>query len=218
MATKELHNEIIELKNLVLEMGKYALNMLDDSVISLVDNNIELAKDTKIKKEKLHQYDTEIEDKALKLIALYAPMAVDMRTIATCLKANTYIYRIGRYGKDITNIVIEDLSNSSINLKLVNLRHIWEHVHSLVQDALESFDKGDIKIIDDFTSRDDEIDKLRWSIFRECVSYMMEDPKNISICAHYQMIARYLERCGDHACKIAEKVYYMVTGKHIEIS
>ncbi|MFW9946731.1 MAG: phosphate uptake regulator PhoU [Candidatus Odinarchaeota archaeon] len=69
-----------------------------------------------------------------------------------------------------------------------------------------------------FTSRDDEIDEMRWSIFRECITYMMEEPKTITLCIFLMMIARYLERCGDHACKIAEKVYYMVTGNHIEIS
>ena len=88
----------------------------------------------------------------------------------------------------------------------------------MIEDALESFDKSEIKKLKNFVKRDNEIDQLRWSIFRESVSYMMEDPKNITTCAHIIMIARYLERCGDHACKVAEKVHYMVTGKHIEIS
>ncbi len=218
MTTREFHKEIVELKNSILDMGNLALNMLKDSITALINNDIELAKIVKPKKEQLHEFDIKIEDKALKLIALHNPMAIDMRTIATCLKVNTYLYRIGRYGKDIANIVIEDLSKTSITIKLVNLEHIWEHVHDLIKDTLEAFDKANIKIIKNFQERDDEIDKLRWSIFRECLTYMMEDPKKITSCAHYQMVARYLERCGDHACKIAEKVHYMVTGEHIEIS
>ncbi len=218
MTTREFHREIVELKNSILDMGNLALNMLNNSIIALVNNDIELAKIVKPKKEQLNEFDVNIEDRALKLIALHNPMAIDMRRIATCLKVNTYLYRIGRYGKDIANIVIENLSKTSTTIKLINLEHIWEHVRDLIKDALEAFDKADINIIKNFQERDDEIDKLRWSIFRECLTYMMEDNKNITPCAHYQMIARYLERCGDHACKIAEKVYYMVTGEHTEIS
>jgi phosphate transport system protein len=84
--------------------------------------------------------------------------------------------------------------------------------------VLKAFKKSDIEFIGDFKERDDEVDEMRWSIFRECITYMIEDPKLITTCAHFMMIARYLERCGDHACKIAEKVYYMVTAEHIEIS
>ena len=69
----------------------------------------------------------------------------------------------------------------------------------------------------DLTEREATVDALRYSIFRECVSYMMEDPKNITRCSHYIMVSRYLERCGDHACKMSEKINYMVTGERVEI-
>ena len=95
---------------------------------------------------------------------------------------------------------------------------MWEHVKPMIVDAIDSFDESKIEKIKDFEERDDEIDQMRWSIFRESISYMIEDPRNINISAHIIMISRYLERCGDHACKIAEKVHYMVTGNHIEIS
>jgi len=90
-------------------------------------------------------------------------------------------------------------------------------VCKMIDDALKAFETEDISLIKDFEERDDTLDALRWSIFRECITYMMENPSTITGCAHYMMIARYLERCGDHACKIAEKVHYMVTGEHIEI-
>jgi len=87
----------------------------------------------------------------------------------------------------------------------------------MIQDALRAFENETVIDTEDFVSRDDELDSLRYSIFRECLTYMMEDPQKITRCSHYIMIARYLERCGDHACKMAEKIYYMVTGERKEI-
>jgi phosphate transport system protein len=215
---KELHREIITLKNEVSKMAHFALNMLNDSIDSLYDQDIQLASEVLNKKDIIRSYDNNIEEKALKLIVLHQPMAVDLRTLAAILKIITYLHRIGRYGKDIADVVEKHLSDKPIALNLVNLRHIYEHVKSMIEDAILAFEKLDISLIKDFAARDDEVDKLRWSIFRECLTYMIEDPKYITQCAHYMMFARYLERCGDHACKIAEKVHYMVTGKHIEIS
>ncbi|MEJ2250701.1 MAG: phosphate signaling complex protein PhoU [Candidatus Lokiarchaeota archaeon] len=214
---KELHKELIELKRKVLEMGNFASSMLEDAVMALIDNNLELAINVVKEKDKLRKYDEQIEDRALKLIGLYQPMAVDLRTIGAILKIITYLYRIGRYAKDIAAI-LEMIKTKYPLSELIGIKHMWEHVKPMIDDAIISFDKAEITKIKDFGVRDDEIDKMRWSIFRESISYMIEDPKNISVSAHLIMAARYLERCGDHACKIAEKVHYMVTGEHIEIS
>ncbi|MFX1498524.1 MAG: phosphate signaling complex protein PhoU [Promethearchaeota archaeon] len=216
MATK-MRNQILDLKKDVLDMGHLALEMLDNGMKALIDQNIELAKLEEEKKHKIREMDSNIEAKALKLIALYQPMAIDLRRLATILKVITYLARLGRYGKDIASAV-EELSERPHPAPYVNLQHMWEHVKSMITDALKAFEESDIKYIEHFSSRDDEIDEMRWSIFRECITYMMEDTKTITACAFFMMIARYLERCGDHACKIAEKVHYMVTGDHIEIS
>lgn len=215
---KELHREIFELKKEILDMGNLALGMLDDSMKALSTQNIELAKTTVEKKYKIREFDADIESNALKLIALYQPMAIDLRRLATILKTITYLARIGRYGKDIASVVEEISKKHPYPAPFINLEHMWEHVKLMIENAIEAFDEADIKYIEKFKERDDEIDEMRWSIFRECLTYMMEDPKTITPCAFFAMIARYLERCGDNACKIAEKVHYMVTGKHKEIS
>jgi phosphate transport system protein len=217
MSKSGLHKDIIILKNDVLSMAKLALNMLDDSIKALNTQDSVLAKDVDHKKHPLRDFDEKIEEKALKLIALYQPMAIDLRTIATILKLNTYLYRLGRYGKDITSIYRE-LADKPTLSEFLGIIHMWEHVRTLIEDAIDAFDKSEISKFNEFEKRDNEIDQMRWSIFRESVSYMMEDPKNITTCAHIIMVARYLERCGDHACKMAEKIHYMVTGNHIEIS
>jgi len=87
----------------------------------------------------------------------------------------------------------------------------------MVDDAITAYESDDLTQIKDFSTRDDTVDALRHSIFREGITYMMEDPKNISRCTHYIMVARYLERCADHACKVAENVHYMEIGERREI-
>jgi len=182
----------------------------------LKKQDVELAEKVISKKKKLADMDVEIEGKTLQLIALYHPMAKDMRTVACILKTITYLTRIGRYGKDIANIA-KELSDKPHVAKLVEIPYMAETVCKMIDDALKAFETEDMSLIKDFEERDDTLDALRWSIFRECITYMMENPSTITRCAHYMMIARYLERCGDHACKIAEKVHYMVTGERIEI-
>ncbi len=150
-------------------------------------------------------------------------MAVDMRTIACCLKMITDLNRIGRYGKDIAKITKEIYPGPHIK-KIVSITQMNDIVCKMINDAFSASISGDLSLIKDFSERDNDVDALRYyvdalrySVFRECVSYMMEDPKNITICTNYILVARYLERCGDHACNIAEQVHYMVAGKRIEL-
>jgi phosphate transport system protein len=213
---KELHKEILELKNQVLGMGHFSLEMLENSMRALINRDVELANEVIKKKDKVRKYDSDIEVRTLRLIALYQPMAIDLRRLATILKTITYLARIGRYGKDIASVV-EELSKTPYPAPFVNLQHMWEHVKTMVEDSLQAFEQADITFFKNFEERDTEVDKMRWSIFRECLTYMMEDPRVITPCAFFTMIARFLERTGDNACKIAEKVHYMVTGEHIEI-
>jgi phosphate transport system protein len=128
----------------------------------------------------------------------------------------TYLNRIGRYGKDIA-LLAKDMTEEPHIAKLVSIPYMEEIVESMIDDALKAYETWDISLLKDFKERDDEVDALRYSIFRECLTYMMEDQKNITRCVNYIIIARYLERCADHASKMAEKVHYMVTGEHIDI-
>jgi len=216
MSHKKFHNQLKSLKKDVLKMGQLAKEMLKRSVTALKNRDLSLADWVLSKKKEIAEMDNNIEKSALTLLTLYQPMAEDMRTIACILKMITYLTRIGRYGKNIANIA-KELSQKPQIAKLVSIPYMAEIVDRMLDDVLEVFESGDLSKIKDFKERDDTLDALRWSIFRECLTYMMENPKNITPCAHYMMVARYLERCGDHACKIAEKIHYMVTGERIEI-
>jgi phosphate transport system protein len=213
---EKFHEELEDLKKDVLKMGQLATKMLKKSIEGLKNQDYKKADWVNTQKNKIAEMDEKNEEKAMRLIALYQPMAKDMRTIACCLKMITYLARIGRYGKDIANVAIEIAPDKPV-AKLISIPYMNDLVCDMISDTLNAFKKEDLSLIKNLSDRDDDIDSLRYSIFRECLTYMMEDPKKINRCAHYMMIARYLERCADHACKMAEKINYMITGKRVEI-
>jgi len=214
--TEKYHQELQDLKDELMDMGRHAQNMLFDSVESLKAQDCSLADSLGEEQDRLMDYDHEIEEEGLRLLTLYQPMAIDLRTLGCILKLNTYLTRIGRYGKDIAKIATL-LCDKPHVAKLVSIPSMAEEVIVMIEDALEAFETGDPSKLKGFAERDDRVDSLFDTIQRECITYMMEDNSNISRCLRYIMIARYLERCGDHACKMAEKIYYMNTGKHVII-
>ncbi|RLF71844.1 MAG: phosphate transport system regulatory protein PhoU [Thermoplasmata archaeon] len=212
MMRERFHQEMENLKNELERMGNLAIAMLCDAVEAFKTHDTKLADAVISRKTQLREFNRKIDEGALTTIARFQPMAKDLRTLGFIIKTTTYLYRVGRYGKDIA-AVTKELSKEQHISKLVSIPYMAEKAASMLKDALKAFRTEDLSLIQDFKERDDELDSLRYSIFRECVSYMLEDPRKISLCAHYIMVARYLERCGDHACKIAEKVHYMITGE-----
>ncbi len=215
MSKDRYHNEIDKLKNKVQEMGNLAATMLKESIESLKLFDGEKAKEIISLKTKLSNLDSTIEEESLQLIALHQPVASDMRTLGAILKIITYLNRIGRYGKDIAAITIEMEGNKHIS-ELIAIPRMSSKVNEMLKDALSTFDKGDISTIENMSERDTEIDVMRWTIFRECLEFMIEGKENIEKGAYYMMVVRYLERCADHVCKICEKVHYMYTGERVE--
>ena len=213
---EKFHTELEKLKADTLEMAHLGRFMLRTAVDALIRQDAELAASVVAQKEEIHRMEVRLEEHCYHLIALNQPMARDMRFIACTLKVITASLRLGRYGKVIANIV-KEISDKPHIANLMSIPHMADLVIDMVDDAVASYGSDNLRLIDDFSSRDDTVDALRHSIFREGITYMMEDPKNISRCTHYIMVARYLERCADHACKIAENVHYMNTGERIEI-
>ena len=213
---EKFHTELKNLKTETLEMAHLGRFMLRTAVDALIRQDRELAATVGARKEEIHLLEVRLEEHCYQLIALNQPMAKDMRVIACTLKVITASLRIGRYGKVIANIA-KKISDQPHIANLMSIPHMAELVIDMIDDAIEAYDKDTLTLISDFSARDDTIDALRQSIFREAITYMMEDPKSITRCTHYILVARYLERCADHACKIAENVYYMETGERVEI-
>jgi phosphate transport system protein len=213
---EKFHTELKTLKKDTLVMAGLGRSMLRNAVDALIRQDKELAATVIARKDEIHKMEVRIEEHCYQLIALNQPMAKDMRVIACTLKVITASMRIGRYGKVIANIA-RDVSDKPHIANLMSIPHMGDLVIDMIDDAIKAYETEDLSIIEDFSARDDTIDALRHSIFREGITFMMEDPRNISRCTHYIMVARYLERCADHACKIAENVHYMQTGERIEI-
>jgi len=213
---EKFHTELKNLKHDTVGMANLGRNMLRTSIDALIRQDAELAASVVRQKDEIRAQDVQIEEQCYQLIALNQPMAKDMRIIACTLKVSNASLRIGRYGKVIANIVRE-ISDKPHIANLMSIPHMSDLVIEMIDDSVKAYETDELRLIKDFSTRDDTIDALRHSIFREGITYMMEDPKNISRCTYYIMVARYLERCADHACKIAENVHYMHTGERIEI-
>ena len=214
--TEKFHTELQTLRQDTLEMAHLGRSMLRSAVDALIRQDPELAESVTVKKNEIHLMEVRLEEQCYLLIALYQPMAKDMRIIACTLKVISASLRIGRYGKVIAKVARE-LADRPHIANLMSIPHMADLVTGMVDDAIKAYETDNLKLLENFSSRDDTVDALRRSIFREAITYMMEDPKSITRCTHYILIARYLERCADHACKIAENVNYMETGERIEI-
>ncbi len=214
--TDKFHSELKDLKKGVSEMARFALSMLQDSQDAFINQDDVLATTVLDRKDQLRDMTVTLEETCYQLIALNQPVAKDMRTIVCSLKVVAASERIGRYGKSTAKIV-KEISGKPHIANMMSLPLMSEYVLAMIDDSVTAYETENIKKIDGFSTRDDAIDALRHSIFREAITYMMENPKTITQATYYIIIARYLERCADHACKIAENVQYMETGERVEI-
>jgi len=206
--------EMESLDREVTQMAGYAKEAIEKGVSAFVRGDTELMKEVERLDEQIYALDFQIEKHCLDLIALHAPVAGDLRTVSTCLKIITDLNRIGRYALDIAEST--DILNGQKHFKkLVSIPYMAELVESMVSDAVSSFVHRNADEAIALFQRDDEVDHLWESIFREVLTYMIEDPKRITLGTHYVLVARYLERIADHSCNIAERVAYMVTGKRV---
>jgi len=214
--TDKFHSELKELKTAVAEMARFAFLMLKDSQDAFINQNATLADDVIGRKELLKEKTVALEETCYQLIALNQPVAKDMRTIVCSLKIISASERIGRYGKSTAKIV-KEISGKPHIAKMMSIPLMSEYVLAMIEDAISAYETEKADRLEGFSARDDAIDNLRHSIFREAITYMMENPKTITQATYYIIIARYLERCADHACKMAENIHYMISGERIEI-
>jgi phosphate transport system protein len=210
-----LSDELAKLNEEVAEMGKLAREAIDKAIRAIVNEEFALKDEVKKLDDAIYQWDLKIEKHCIDLIALHSPVASDLRIVSTSLKMITDLNRIGRYARDIAE-VIDFLEGQRYFKRLVSIPHMASLVIRMVDDAVESFIKRDADKALDLFERDDEVDALYESIFREVLTYMMEDPKKVPMGMRFILIARYLERIADHACNIGERVIYMISGERVE--
>jgi phosphate transport system protein len=207
--------EMDELNREVREMADRANEAIQKAVMLIATGDEVLKEDVERLDKELYHYDNLVEKHCLDVIALYSPVAGDLRTVSTCLKIIEDLNRIGRYAHDIAEVseVFETQGHFS---RMANIQHMAELVVAMVYDSIGSFTRRDPVMAKDLFERDDEVDCLYDAIFREILTYMMEDSKKITAGINYILVARYLERIADHSCNIGERVVYMVTGERMD--
>ena len=209
---RAFHRDVDDLVARVVHMASLSRRSVDEGVQAFVALDAEHARRVVALNQEINRIDVEIETRALDLIALHQPMAVDLRTLGATLKIITYLDRIGRYGYDVAKATLE-LEHKGHAKKLVVIPIMRDKALALLDQAVEAFRTKDAALAGKVQPADDEVDALYEQIFRECLTYMIEDPRNITACAQYILVARHLERVGDNAGKIAEKAIYMATGR-----
>ena len=210
--TRPFHQQVDELVARVVEMGAMSRKSVREGVDAFAALDVPAARRVIAFNQEINRIDVEIEAKALDLLALHQPMASDLRTIGATLKIITYLDRIGRYGYDIAKATLALEGKQHIK-KLVGIPLMTDKALTLLDQAVESFRTRDAELARRVQPADDEVDGLYDQIFRECLTYMIEEPRNITQCTQYILVARHIERVGDNAGKIAEKSIYMATGQ-----
>lgn len=212
---KAFDNELDKVRGLVAEMGGRVETALEEAMIALTQQNLELAEKVIAGDQKIDAIEAEVEKLVVQMIALRAPMANDLREIISALKIVGVIERIGDYAKNIAKRtrVISGAHRSIEPLSL--LPSMAQIAGEMVHDALNAFAARNATLAAAVVERDAVVDGFYNSIFRTLVTYMVENPKTITECAHLLFIAKNIERVGDHATNVAEMVYYAATGSHL---
>ena len=196
----------------IAEMGGIAERMLAQSMDALVRLDVELAARVVQSDSRLDELQRELEEQAVLTIARRQPMAVDLRELVGAIHIAGDLERTGDLAKNIAKRVIKIASDPRQPRAIVGLKHMGELAAIQLKDVLDAYAQRDVERAAGVWRRDAEIDALEDSVFRDLLTFMMEDPRNISFCTHLLFCSKNLERVGDHATNIAETIHYMRTG------
>ncbi len=207
--------ELSDLGNRIAGMGGLAERLVEQSVAALVNGDPELARKAVADDALLDEAQRQIDDRAMLLIAKRQPVASDLREIIGAIRISADLERVGDLGKNIAKRV-SAVSGSLQPVRLFRgLEALSELALTQLKEVLDVYASRSVERIGYVRNRDEEIDAMYTSLFRELLTYMMEDPRNISACTHLLFCAKNIERIGDHATNIAETVYHIVTGEQM---
>ena len=198
----------------ISEMGGNAESMVARSVTALVTADKGLGQSVVADDKVLDSLQQQVDDQVVLLIAKRQPMATDLREVIGALRMAIDLERIGDLGKNVARRAFQIEDNLPPKKLLRGLQHLTDVSLEQLKDALDAFAARDIEKAKQVWDRDDEIDSLYTSRFRELLTYMMEDPRNITYCTHLLFCAKNMERIGDHVTNLAETIYYMKTGSY----
>jgi phosphate transport system protein len=206
--------ELTKLKDLILSMGGSVEQAIEHATQALLLREPERLERVFTLEDQVNKSHITVDETCLNLLALQAPMAKDLRLIIAIMKINTDLERMGDQAVNIAHNAKRYLSEPPLK-PLIDLPRMAEDVRAMVRDSLDSLVKKDQNLANDVLNRDDRVDAFKNQIFRELITYMIGDPRAIERALNLILIARNLERIGDHATNIAEDVIFAITGRDV---
>ncbi len=212
---RSFDRDLESLRSSIAAMGGIAEKQLSDAVAALVRRAASLAQAVIAVAASLDGLQREIEEQAVMTIARRQPLAMDLREVVSAIRISGDIERIGDMSKNCGKRVLAIADGFQAQRIVVGVQSIADLVMDQLKVVLDAYAQHDLDKALDVWNRDGAIDALYTSLFRELLTYMMEDPRNISFCAHLLFVAKNVERIGDHTTNIAETIHYLVTGRNL---
>ena len=211
--TRAFDSDLRELTRKIVDMGRSDDEQIANATEALLKRDTTLARRVIAADDLIDAQQRDIEEKAIATIALRQPMAVDLREIVGALRISNDLERVGDLAENIAKRVLLLTGEFRIEEVMFQLQRMVRLARDQLKQVLQSYERRDVAGALDVWRRDQEIDALNNSLFRELLTYMMEDPRNTAFCTHMLFCAKNIERMGDHATNIAETVYYIVEGR-----
>lgn len=208
---KSFDEDLRQLDNYIAEMGGLAEHLFADSIKALARRDSALAERVILNDKRIDDLEVEVDSHTIEMLALRQPMADDLRVVITALRIASLIERIGDYAKNISKRTVAITQTPPVGPSKTIAR-MGNVVQGMIKTVLDAYLNRDAELARDVRMRDEEVDALHTSLFRELLTYMMEDPRSISACTHLLFVAKNIERIGDHATNIAENVHFLVHG------
>jgi len=198
----------------ILKMGGLVEDAIRLAAQSLETRDEELAEKVRAGDKSIDALEDAINERAARIIALRAPTAIDLRVILSVIKISANLERIGDYAKNMAKRTGVLSQMPAVGDGTGAIRRMAKVVDGMLKDALDAYIQRDADLAADVIARDEDVDQMYNALFREFLTFMMEDPRNITACMHLHFIAKNTERMGDHVTAIAEQIVYLVTGQH----
>lgn len=214
MTQRHFDEELADLKTKLLRMAAQTEDQIDQALTALVTRDSALAREVIERDHQINALDVEIDEESIRLLALHQPAARDLRLVTTAMKIATELERISDLSENVSERVIE--LNEEPQLKpYIDIPMMGNMARTMVKHSIDAFVRDDAQLARKVLADDDYVDDLMEQLFRELLSFMLEDTRTISRAIRLSFIAKYLERMADHATNIAELVVYLVEGKII---
>jgi phosphate transport system protein len=211
---RHFQNELETLKERLLAMGGLAEERVRTAMQGLVERDAELIEQVLNGDMPLNDLHIEVDDLCLKLLALHSPLAADLRGVMAAIKINSDLERVGDMAVNIGEAARRYIQHPPVK-RLIDIPRMAGSAQRMLREALDSYVRGDIPLAQRVLDQDDDLDSLKTQVFRELLTYMLQDPSTIEPALDLILISRHLERIGDHATNIAEDVIFMVSGRDV---